>query len=812
MEYFDHKSIEARWQKRWREENLYKTLDTVPGRENFYTLVEFPYPSGDLHIGHWYAFAVPDIFVRAKRMQGANVLYPIGFDSFGLPAENAAIKHNVNPREWTYKNIESMEKQLENMGNAFDWSRKIVTSDPAYYKWTQWIFTKIYEKGLVYRGKALVNWDPVDKTVLANEQVLSDGTAERSGAVVEKKEMPQWFFAITKYADRLIDDLDELDCPEEIKTSQKNWIGRSNGAEVTFQIKDTHGADVYAASVFTTRIDTIFSGTFIIFAPEHTFVQSVKDTVSNWEEVDTYIKESQKRSDIERTNMSSEKTGVQLKGLVAINPANGEEIPVWISDFVLASYGTGTVFADAHDERDFEIAKKYNIPLAVSLKPSDGIDWEDIESLQKCFSGEGVLVNSKQFDGLTSSEARPQIISWLKELGRAEEKTHYKLRDWSVGRQRYWGCPIPIVYDPEGKAHPVPEEHLPWLLPDDVDFTPTGEPPLAKSQELKERTERIFGKGWTPEVETMDTFVDSSWYYLRYADPHNEHTFADTDKQASWMPIDFYSGGAEHTTMHLLYSRFFYKVLSDLKLVVGKEPYRWRLNRGLILGPDGNKMSKSKGNVINPDAFVEKVGADSVKMYLAFIGPYHTPGQYPWDLGGIAGIRRFLERVWRCFEKVKEDGLTQEILLHQTIKKVTDDIARLQFNTAISALMILLNSFEKRDEIARDEYMTYIKLLAPFAPHLADEIWERLGGKSSIHTEKWPLYDELKTIEEQITLVVQVNGKVRARLNITRDSAEEAIEKEARVLPEVDKWIQGNTVDKIIHVKNKLISFVVSEK
>lgn len=953
---YDHKAIEKKWQEKWQEQNLYKTLDEVKGKQNFYTLVEFPYPSGNLHIGHWYAFAVPDIFARTKRMQGYNVMFPIGFDAFGLPAENAAIKRGLDPKKWTYENIAYMEKQLQSMGNSFDWSRKVITADPEYYKWTQWLFLKFYEKGLAYKKKASVNWCPSCQTVLANEQV-KDGHCERCESKVVQKDLEQWFFKITDYAERLLSDMENLKWPDAIKDAQRNWIGKSEGAEVEFKIKDSE----YKINVFTTRIDTLFGVTYLVVAPEYDWLRAEIDNpeskIANKEEIKNYLSQTKGKTEIERTDAKKAKTGVEIKGVIAINPANGEEVPVFVADYVLNNYGTGAVMAvPAHDDRDFEFAKKYELPIRQVIAPyfSDptspfiagketvfrkvvhsiivnpknnkilGLEWKkfpwntfviggieggetnveaalreireetgyknlrfikklagpfinefyaahkdinrtaqvdlllfeleneekepisdeedskhnivwvernelknfikgidekeyEIEAFERgeetSFTGEGVLVNSPGFELMKSEEAREKIAEKF-----GEKVIKYKLRDWLLSRQRYWGCPIPVVYDPEGKAHPIPEKHLPWLLPSDVDFSPKGESPLTTSKELRERVEKIFGQGWRPEYDTMDTFVDSSWYFNRYTDPKNEKEFANKEKMKNWMPVARYSGGAEHTNMHLLYSRFFHKVLFDLGLANEAEPFIERMNRGLILGPDGQKMSKSKGNVVDPDELVVKVGADTVKMYLAFIGPYNEVGQYPWDIGGVVGVRRFLERVWKIglkIERLNEGKIENQKLetsLHQTIKKVTEDIENYKFNTAISAMMILLNGIEKQVEVSRtllDIFETFLRLLAPFAPHMTEEIWHNLGHKNSIHLEEWPKFDESKIKTKKATIMIQINGKTRAQFETEADIDENLAKTKALSLTEVQKWLGQNEIKKVIFVPNKIVNFVV---
>ena len=785
---YDHKEIETKWRKRWEEAGLYRTPDTAPGKENFYTLVEFPYPSGDLHVGHWDAFAVPDIFARYKRMQGYNVLYPIGFDAFGLPAENAAIKHGADPAKWTFANIERMQAQLKQMGNMFDWEREVSACDPKFYRWTQWLFIQLFKKGLAYKKKALVNWDPVDKTVLANEQVLPDGTAERSGAKVEKKELAQWFFKITEYADRLIDDLDALDWPEPIKEAQRHWIGRSEGAEISFPIK-TKTSDVLV-KVFTTRPDTLFGATYLVLAPEHPLAAQLATTTVNYSSVTEYIVKTKEKSDVDRMAEGREKTGVLLKGVTAVNPATKEEIPVFIADYVLSGYGTGAVMAvPAHDERDREFAAAHNLPI------------------QEVVGEDGVLHDSGGFNGLSSEEAKKKITEYV---GGRMTKT-FRQRDWLISRQRYWGTPIPIVYDPEGEPHAVPDEHLPWLLPTDVDFTPTGVAPLARSKELKERTEKFFGKGWTPEIDTMDTFVDSSWYFLRYLDPKNGNEFCSKELQKAWMPVERYSGGAEHTTMHILYSRFFIKALYDLNLVTENEPYKVRMNRGLILAEDGRKMSKRWENVVNPDEQVKNVGADSVKMYLAFIGPYNEVGSFPWNTNGLVGVRRFLERVWALSEKIMTYDIIispgVERLMHQSIKKVGEDIESMKFNTSVSALMIYANELQKEENITTESYETLLKLLAPFAPHITEELWERLGHTTSIHLEAWPDHDPQKTVSKTAKVTVQINGKTKGVVSVVRDAKESDVVAAVKQEPKLLKYLDFEP-RKMIFVRNRVINFV----
>lgn len=849
MKQYDSSEIEKKWQKYWAENKIYKTENFVKGKENFYTLSEFAYPSGNLHVGHWYAFAVPDIYARFKRMNGHNVLYPVGFDAFGLPAENAAIKRGLDPRKWTYENMDYMKKQLISMGASFDWDRSFATCDPEYYKWTQWMFTEFYKNNLVERSLTKTNWCESCKTVLANEQV-TNGQCERCDSEVVQKDMAQWMLKITKFADELIDDLDTLNWDHSIKQAQREWIGRKEGSEISFKVKDSKNE----INIFTTRADTLFGVTYVVLAPEHKLVQKLKAKIENWDEVEKYLKETEKESDLER-QQSKEKTGVFLKGISVINSATNEEVPVLVADYVLAHFGTGAVMAvPAHDERDAEFAIKFDLPFKFVVLPSAGeigssrplvtsgenefilaagtteedgqdtinAEWNAMYDLlgkcedgilpkgkQFCCTFKGKLINAIEgFNAITSEEAIPKITKYVD----GTLKKTYRLRDWGVSRQRYWGTPIPMVYDPEGNPHIVPKEHLPWILPDDVDYTPDGTAPLARSKELKKRTEEIFGKGWTPEVDTMDTFVDSSWYFYRYLDNKNSDEFASKEILKKWMPVDMYFGGAEHTTMHLLYSRFWVKALHKIGLVPENEPYKGRLNRGLILGPDGVKMSKSKGNVIDPDEVVKHVGADAVRMYLAFIGPFNEPGNYPWDPNGVVGVRRFIERVLRLFEKVKDEKSSNELekLVHKTIKKVTADVDQLKLNTAISSMMVLVNNAEKSTHISKSDYESLVKMFGAFAPHVSEEIWqESLGNKESIHLSSWPKYSESLCYDDEITLGVQINGKVRAEVTISADAHEESVKNIALGNEDVKKWIDGKEIKKFIYVPGRIINIVI---
>ena len=844
---FDHQGFEGKWQEKWKQDGIYNVGARDKSKEKEYVLVEWPYPSGNLHIGHWYAFAVPDIYVRYKRMMGKQVLYPMGFDAFGLPAENAAIKRNINPREWTEQNMKYMRTQLDSMGTSFSWDKTTSSTDSEYYKWTQWMFAEFFKNNIAYRGEGVVNWCPGCHTVIANEQVLADGTCERSGDLIEKKRMPQWMIRITDFADALIDDLDTLpQWPDHIKEAQRQWIGRSKGAEIDFML--SVGEKV---TVFTTRPDTLFGATYLVLAPEHAFVEKYKDQIKNSSDVEAYVKVAKQKDDIERGDNTKEKTGVKLEGITATNPANNEEIPIYIADYVLGGYGTGAIMAvPAHDERDFEFAATVatreqgkHPGLTYTVKPNsfeeftkaffpqttlhridagqsyesarnrDTASWykeyleyfisKDWQGARRGYKGVGTLINSGEFDGLDSDTAK---IAITEKVGGRMTNT-YRLRDWSIGRQRYWGVPIPIVYDPEGKAHTISKEHLPWILPEDVDFTPTGVPPLSKSVELKERTERIFGVGWTPEVETMDTFVDSSWYYLRYLDNHNDEELASATRQHDWMQVDTYFGGAEHTTMHLLYSRFWQKALHKLGLVNDSEPYAMRINRGLILGPDGNKMSKSKGNVVDPDEQVQLVGADTVKMYLAFMGPYQGTN-YPWDLGGVAGLRRFLERVYGLTEHITDKEPKEATnLLHKTIKKVSEDIAAFKFNTAISAMMIFVNQAEKTG-LTLESHSDFLRILAPFAPHITEELWHEAGNIESIHKTNFPVFDAELAKDNAVTIGVQINGKHRGEITISPEASQDEAWEALQNSPDLQNRIASFEVKKIIYVPGRILNII----
>ena len=945
---YDHREIEKKAQEKWAGLDLYQTDLADGSKDPYYLLVEFPYPSGDLHIGHWYAFAVTDIYARLLRLRGRNVLFPIGFDAFGLPAENAAIKNNVDPKEWTYKNIERMRYQLRSMGPSFDWSKEVVTCDPSYYQWTQWLFAKLFEHNLAEHREAAVKWCPKDQTVLANEQVI-DGACERCGTPVEEKRLTQWFLKITDYAERLLTGLDPLPWREEIKEAQRAWIGKSEGAHLEFPIVGREEK----VKVFTTRPDTIYGVTYVVLAPEHALVAALLDSVSNKEEVEAYVKTTTQKTERERSE-NKDKTGVKLEGVMAMNPATQEEIPVYVADYVLNSYGTGAVMAvPAHDERDYAFAKALNLPIKQVVvpcaddthnPPQDGfeevkrdtvivhlrdvstgkfalLDWHgtlegittaimggieagqtpeeaslaeireeaalegvrivrklswitaarycashkqenrcahshafiaDIENLsgqgsipadesakhtlvwvdekdvlarltpdhqkqvwqllqkEEPLTGDGYLINSGTFDGRDNDEALWDMVTAVG----GTRTTQYRIRDWLISRQRYWGCPIPIVYDPEGKPHAIPAEHLPWLLPTDVDFKPTGEAPLASSAELKERVTSIFGEGWTPEYDTLDTFMDSSWYFLRYLDPKDAHDFSDTGLMKKWLPINRYSGGSEHTTMHLLYARFFMKALYDLALVPVDEPFTERFNRGLIMGPDGQKMSKSKGNVVNPDEFVQKYGADAVRLYLAFIGPYNEPGSYPWNLEGVASMRKFLERVTRLVERnggdVSAGGEVPESVQQAITRasvKVADDGDRFKLNTGVAALMTLMNELERLDTVPHAALADLVIMLAPFAPHLAEHLWEKLGREGSVHSQAWPAGVLLASALKNV--VVQVNGKRRGSVALALDVVESDAVTAALVLPAVATALGGKEPNRVVYVPGRILNLVV---
>ena len=952
MKEYDHKEIEEKWQRQWAADDLYKT-PSDPNNPH-YVLDMFPYPSGSgLHVGHVEGYTGTDVYARFQRMLGKDVLHPMGWDAFGLPAENYAVKTGVPPREKTDESIATFKSQINRLGLSYDWDREIDTSRSDYYRWTQWLFTKLFDNDLAEKKPAKVNWCPGCQTVLANEQVV-DGACERCDSQVVQKEMNQWFFNITKYSDELVDDLVDLDWPRSTKQAQRNWIGRQKGARFSFPVSAKSG-EFPDLEVFTTRPDTLFGVTFMVVAPEHELVTNALDegALENAEEVEKHRTETEAKTERERQE-SDEKTGVKLAGITATHPATGEEIPVYVADYVLAGYGTGAIMAvPAHDKRDFAFAQKFGIDvkqvITTYIEHCDGINdpredvklidgrpcvdiiiehptqekflvqiekaeehthvhlvgggidedetqkeavakelieetgfvnfeikervFQDLECLgyrhtknanvrgftnfyhvklkdleqveseideglheidwrtkqevtntitwephlfgwkkfidSSVFIEEGQLINSGDFSDLSSEEAGEKITE---KFGKPE--TTYRLRDWSVGRQRFWGCPIPVVYDPEGEAHVVPAEHLPWELPTDVLFEPTGEAPLEKSEELKKRTEKIFGEGWTPETSTLDTFVDSSWYFLRFTDPHNQAAFADADAINKWCPVDTYVGGAEHSVMHLLYARFITKALADMEYIDFREPFVSLRHQGMIMAEDGTKMSKSVGNVVNPNEVVDQVGADTLRMYELFAGPFAD--SVDWNTDAIAGPRRFLEKIWRLVgqhgESIKSlETPADDHVLHQTIKSVTENIHDFRFNTAISSLMELVNDFVDREQISSDALGVCIRLLAPFAPHITEELWRQLDGEGSVHQQAWPEYDEAATQKAEITIAVQVNGTVRGEIVVSQNTSESEILTQAKEQENVANWLEDTAIKREIYVEGRLVNFVTGK-
>lgn len=806
MERYSPQKIEKKWQKYWEKQPEIYAAQDFSEKPKWFTLIEFPYPSGaGLHVGHVRSYTALDIVSRKLRMQGYNVLYPIGWDAFGLPTENYAIKNKIHPRIATEQNIAIFKRQLKGLGISYDWSREINTTDPGYYKWTQWIFLKLLEKGLAYKKKLLVNWCPSCKIVLANEEVIND-KCERCGTQVVKKEKEQWLLAITKYADQLIADLETVDYLEKIKIQQINWIGKSEGAQFQMQLKDT----TEQIEVYTTRLDTVYGMTYAVVAPEHPIVEKLKDKIGNYSEVEKYIIQSQSKTDLERTELQKEKTGVEIKGIKIINPFNGEEIPLYVADYVLGFYGTGAVMAvPAHDERDFIFAKKYDLPIVEVIKSQDKNSSIDKEA----FVDDGFLINSEKYDGLKSEEAREEMAKWLEKQKIGAKKVNYKLRDWIFSRQHYWGEPIPVIHCEKCGVVPVPEKDLPVELPDVKSYEPTdtGESPLAKITEwVNVKCPKCGGEG-KRETDTMPNWAGSSWYFLRYIDPSNDQSLADLEKLKYWMPVDLYNGGMEHTTLHLLYSRFWNKFLFDIGASPVSEPYARRRSHGMVLAEDGKKMSKSLGNVINPDDIVEEFGADTLRIYEMFMGPFEDA--IPWSTSSAIGVKRFLEKVWKLGTKVTEDKIINnklENLVHKTIKKVAGDIESFRFNTAISSLMILTNTFEKEDNINAKDFQCFLLLLSPFAPHIAEEIWqEKLGHKESIFLESWPEYDPTLARDEEIELVIQVNGKVRDKITVSADIEEVEAKRMATESEKARMFIAGKEIKKIIYIKGRLVSIVV---
>jgi leucyl-tRNA synthetase len=811
---YNPQEIEKKWQQRWAEDKLYEVSEDDP-RPKWYALTMFPYTSGDLHIGHWYPMAPSDVHARYKRMHGYNVLHPMGFDAFGLPAENAAIKRGIHPFVWTMQNIENMRRQLKSIGAIYDWSREVITCLPEYYKWTQWFFLKLYENGLAYRGKAPVNWCPQCQTVLANEQVVGEGVCERCDTPVVRRDLEQWFFRITKYADELM-DFDGIDWPERIKIMQRNWIGKSLGTDISFAL-DHPAVEEKEIRVFTTRPDTIFGVTFMVLAPEHPLVAKLTSAEKK-AEVEAYIAKSRRQSEIERLSTEREKDGV-FTGAYVVNRLNGEKVPIWIADYVLLSYGTGAVMAvPAHDERDFAFAKKYNLPIRVVIAPPD---WDGGE-LEEAYIEAGTMVNSVQFNDLPSEEGMEKISDFLEEKGWGGRTVSYKLRDWLISRQRYWGAPIPMVYCDNCGIVPVPEKDLPVLLPEDAEFKPTGESPLKYNEKFVNTTCPKCKAPAKRETDTMDTFMCSSWYFLRYCSPHYEKAAFDDKKVKYWLPVDLYTGGAEHAVMHLLYARFFIKAIRDMGLVGFGEPFTRLFNQGVIVA-EKQKMSKSRGNVVTPDAYVSELGADAVRAYLMFIGPWEQGGE--WNDAGISGMSRWLNRVWNLvsgeyIEGSPEDKKKAERdlsrLAHQTIRKVSQDMERLRFNTMLAALMEFTNYLTKVKEegavspAAWDEATdTLLLLLAPATPHLAEELWQQRGHDYSIHNQSWPEWDEELAKDEEVVLVVQVNGKLRDRITVPASITEDEAREKALASQKVKVHLEGREVIKAIYVPGKLVNLVV---
>ena len=799
---YDYAQIEKKWQDIWDEKQTFAAKDDY-SLPKFYGLVEFPYPSGQgLHVGHPRSYTAIDIVCRKKRLEGYNVLYPMGWDAFGLPTENFAIKNHVHPAEVTKKNIANFKRQLKSLGFSFDWSREINTTDPAYYKWTQWIFLQLYKKGLAYKKKMSVNWCTSCKCVLANEEVVN-GHCERCGSEVIHKEKSQWMLKITDYAEKLLEGLDEVDFIDRVKTQQRNWIGRSYGTQVKFS---TNIGDTF--EVFTTRADTLFGVTYMVMSPEHPLINKWADKINNMDEVAAYRQEAAKKSDFERTELAKDKTGVKISGVTAINPVNGKEVPIFIADYVLISYGTGAIMAvPAHDTRDWEFAKKFGLPIIEVVAGG-----EDVQAAPYTECATGKLVNSGFLDGMSVEDAKKAIQEWLTERDLGERKTNYKLRDWVFSRQRYWGEPIPIVHCDKCGYVPVPESELPLVLPNVDSYEPTdnGESPLAKMTDWVNTTCPHCGGPAHRETDTMPQWAGSSWYFLRYCDPHNDKELASPEALKYWTPVDWYNGGMEHTTLHLLYSRFWHKFLYDIGVVPSPEPYAKRTSHGMILGENGEKMSKSRGNVVNPDEIVRDYGADTMRVYEMFIGDFEKAA--PWSQSSIKGSKRFLDKVWSLSDKLTEgDSYRTELesAFHRTIKKVTEDIEGLKMNTAIAALMSLLNDIQGTGSINRAEFKTYLILLNPFAPHMTEELWQQAGFEGMLNEAEWPKYDEAKCADSTVEIAVQVNGKIKARINVAADiSAPDAIAA-AKADGAVTAAIEGKSIIKELYVPKKLVNIVV---
>ena len=800
---YNFKEVEKKWQEKWYNEGTFNADSSFTNPKKWYGLIEFPYPSGQgLHVGHPRSYTALDIIARKRRMQGYNVLFPIGFDAFGLPAENFAIKNHVHPKITTEKNIAHFKEQLKSIGFSFDWSREINTTDPNYYKWTQWIFIQLFKKGLAYKTTMPINFCTGCKVGLANEEVVN-GVCERCGSPVVQKEKSEWMLKITEYAQRLIDDLDDLDFLDKIKTQQKNWIGRSEGAEVKFKISGTEDE----LTVYTTRPDTLFGATYMVIAPEHKLIEKYSSKITNMDEIEAYKKQASLKSDFERAEINKDKTGVEIKGIKAVNPLTGTEIPVWISDYVLSTYGTGAIMAvPAHDTRDYEFATKFNLPII------QVVDGDNVDLSKEAFTdvSTGKLINSGFLNGLEVKDAKKKVIEYLEEHNIGAKKVNYKLRDWVFSRQRYWGEPIPMVHCEKCGWVPIPEEELPLQLPEVEDFEPgeNGESPLAKMTDWINTTCPHCGAPAKRETDTMPQWAGSSWYFLRYMDPHNDKALASKEALEYWSPVDWYNGGMEHTTLHLLYSRFWHKFLYDIGVVPTKEPYQKRTSHGMILGDNGEKMSKSKGNVINPDDIVDEFGADTFRVYEMFMGPFDQSAA--WSMDSIRGCSKFLDRVWNL-QTILVDGdaysSEMEKIMHKSIKKVTNDIEEMKFNTCVSTFMTMVNEFYKLKRINKAELKTFITLLNPFAPHITEELNKIAGFTEDISTYEWPSFDESKTIDDTVTIAIQFNGKLKGTVDVQKDSDESVVKE--KVHKEIDSKLDGKQVIKEIYVKNKIYNIVV---
>ena len=802
-EVYNHKVVEKKWQKVWDDEKAFAATNDY-SKPKYYALVEFPYPSGQgLHVGHPRPYTALDIVARKRRMQGYNVLYPMGWDAFGLPTENYAIKNKIHPKIVTENNVKHFKDQLHSLGYSFDWDREINTTDPKYYKWTQWIFLKLFKAGLAYKKEMPINWCTSCKVGLANEEVVN-GVCERCGAPVVRKVKSEWMLKITEYADKLIEGLNDVDYIERVKVSQKNWIGRSTGAEVDFQIKDTTDK----LRIYTTRCDTLFGVTYMVVSPEHPYLDKYKDQIKNWEEILAYREQASRKSDFERAELAKDKTGVAIDGLTAINPVNGKEVPIWVSDYVLMSYGTGAIMAvPAHDERDWEFAKKFNLPI-IQVVAKNG---EEVDVNEAAFTdvATGVLINSDFLNGLEVKDAKEKMIKFLEEKGIGQAKTNYKLRDWVFSRQRYWGEPIPIVHCDKCGYVPIDESELPLLLPEVESYMPTdnGESPLAAMTDWVNTTCPCCGGPAKRETDTMPQWAGSSWYFLRYTDPHNDKALASPEALKYWLPVDWYNGGMEHTTLHLLYSRFWHKFLYDQGVVPTPEPYQKRTSHGMILGENGEKMSKSRGNVVNPDDIVQEYGADTLRTYEMFIGAFDLAAS--WSEDGVKGCRRFLDRVWKLQDLMTdEEGYSKDLetKMHQTIKKVSNDFENLKYNTAIAAMMTLLNDFYKKGSITRGELKTLIILLNPVAPHITEEMWQIIGCEGRVYQQTWPEFDEAKTVESSVEIAVQINGKVKGTLGIQKDDPKDQVIAKAKEV--IADKLTGNIV-KEIYVPGRLVNIVM---